>query len=137
MHPRQFLDMFISCLNNALLRHRLDLQNSCLLDTFKTASEMSLRYLFKMSNQRFCQTSLYLQKSCLLGILKTSPQDSFKGNRFLYFQLKKNLKSRSHRQLCQEIQIKDSSGKNKAGRKKNELSQEEREWPENFWKELL
>ena len=62
MRPRQFLNMCISCKNNGLLRHWLDLRNSCLLDILKMASlvaladtsEMSFRYLFKVPNQRFC-----------------------------------------------------------------------------------
>ena len=36
--PRLFPDMCISCLNNGLLRHCLDLQNSCLLGILKTSS---------------------------------------------------------------------------------------------------
>ena len=65
MRPRQFADTCINYLNNALLRHWLDLQNSCLLDILKTVSSQQclgdtfgipLRCLFKMSNQRFCET---------------------------------------------------------------------------------
>ena len=39
-------------------------------------------------------------------------------------------RSRCHRQPCQKIQIKDSTGKKQS--KKNELSQEEREWLEKL-----
>ena len=67
IRPRQFSDFYISCINNGLLRHWLDLQNHCPLDILKRlrklsqqrigdTSEMYLRCLLKISKQRFCQT---------------------------------------------------------------------------------
>ena len=35
--PRQFAGVGISCLNNGLLKHWLDFQNSCLLDILETS----------------------------------------------------------------------------------------------------
>ena len=42
LHPRQFSDVSINCLNNDLLRYWLDLRNSCLLDFLKTSSSLVL-----------------------------------------------------------------------------------------------
>ena len=36
IRPRQFANVGISCLNNGLLRHLLNLLNSCLLDNLRT-----------------------------------------------------------------------------------------------------
>ena len=61
LRPRQFPDMCISCPNNGLVKHWLDLQKklsfkylkygfvSCLTSVLETY-EMSLRCLFKMCN---------------------------------------------------------------------------------------
>ena len=86
MRARKFTDMCISCLNNALLRDWLDLQNSCIFRYLKSSFvgcvnsvlETLLRCLWDAFSRclinGFVRYCLDLQKSCLLDILKTSPQ---------------------------------------------------------------
>ena len=80
--------VYMSCVNNAVVIHWLDLQNNCLPVTLKTSwvhclwvlswctSDMSFRCLYKLLRQRFCQKLLIFANSCLLYILKTYWQDT-------------------------------------------------------------
>ena len=47
MRPRKFQFIFKGFLNNVLLRHWLDSQNSCLLDILKMALQVVLAVLWK------------------------------------------------------------------------------------------
>ena len=41
MHPRQLADVYISCVNNDLLKHWLDLKSNSLLDILKQLRKLS------------------------------------------------------------------------------------------------
>ena len=83
---RQFADIVISCLNNGLLRHWVDLQLSCLFRFSKTVfvsclvsvMETLLRCFWgvflRCLNNAFVRHCLDLPKSCLLYNSKTSTE---------------------------------------------------------------